>query len=164
MPDYAQIIFNTSRADGVPLELSELIVSQARHETGNFTSNVFKNDNNAFGYKYVPGARYQVSKGTPIGDWYYAKYQSLEDSTHEITAWIKRRQSEGVFPADLRLIKTAEQYASLLKQANYYEDTVSNYLEGLKRWLRSMPNENSVSILIVAAFAWLVYRYRKQLF
>lgn len=163
MADTAQIIFNTARGDGMPLALAELIVSQARHETANFTSNVFRNDNNAFGYKYVPGAKYQVSKGTPIGDWYYARYANVVDSTHELTAWIKRRQAEDIFPSDLRLIKTADQYAALLKQANYYQDSVSNYVQGLKRWFQSFA-DGGVYTLIGAAVLWLLYRYRKQLF
>lgn len=164
MADYAQIIFNTARQDGMPLELSELIVSQAKHETGDFTSNVFHNDNNAFGYKYVYGAKYQTGKGTPIGDWYYAKYATIQDSAHEMTAWIKRRQNEGVFPSDLKVIKTPEQYATLLKQANYYEDTVANYMRGLQRWLKSYSNEGAGFALISAGILWLLYRYRKQLF
>src|SRR5574341_835621 len=131
------LIFQTVRAAGFPDALSNLIVSMARHETGDYTSNVFKTCNNLFGYKYVgQSTAAGACSVSPEGD-RYAMYNSYADSVRELVLWIKRRQSEGRFPVDLATITTAEQYANLLKQGGYYGDTVLNYTTGLKRFLQN---------------------------
>lgn len=126
--DYATLIFATAVNDNIPETLSQLIVAQAAHETANFTSPVFKNANNAFGYKYVSGAKWQT--GNYNG---YAMYATVEDSTHEITDWLKRRVKDqrGGFTNDLNSITTPEIYAEELKKAGYYEDAETNYEGGV---------------------------------
>lgn len=130
-------IFTQALKDQMPHQLALLIVAQAKHETNNFASNVFKTCNNAFGYKYV-GQKLSTGRctGSPEGN-SYAKYASIEDSTREVTGWIKRRQKEGKFPANLHTIQTARQYADLLKKAGYYGDTVTNYTAGLVHWFKA---------------------------
>lgn len=135
--NYEQIIYTQLLTDGMPKQLALLIVAQSKHETANYTSAVFKSCNNAFGYKYV-GQRLALSActGSPEGD-SYAKYATVGDSAREIAQWIKRRQSEGKFPANLATITTAAQYASLLKNAGYYGDSLQNYTNGLLAWFKS---------------------------
>lgn len=130
--DYFSRIKQIAIADGMPVRLSELIAAQAAHETANFTSKVFVQNNNAFGYKYVKGAIWQDGAGrtSTEGD-PYAKYASLANSVHELTAWIGRRVKEGKFPPDLNTITTPLGYASLLKSCGYYGDTAQNYTAGL---------------------------------
>ena len=125
-----------AKADGMPETLSILIAAQAAHETGNFTSNVFLQNNNAFGYKRYAGAKYQIGAGriSPEGN-NYAQYANIDNSVHEITGWIKRRLSEGKFPL-LQSIKTPLQYAMALKSCGYYGDSVDNYTKGLERAIR----------------------------
>lgn len=131
---YNQALDGTTVNPGVPATLAAFIVQQAMHETNGFTSNAWIQDKNGFGYKYV-GSRYQVGKGIPSseGD-FYGRYADYLDSVREIVDWIYRRQKEGVFPADLRLITTQAQYAQYLKAGNFYGDSVSNYTSGLQRW------------------------------
>ena len=151
---------------GLPPVLASLLVAQAAHETGNFTSNLFRSFNNAFGYMYVPGALYQVGAGSladngqPI-----AKYNSIEDSTKEVIDWIYRRVADGKFPKDLTTITNPNQYAELLKNAGYYGDTVSNYAAGLRKFfanvvqeLEKPPVKIFTLVALGLAFYWLYKR------
>lgn len=149
---------------GVPETLAALMVAQAKHETGNFTSGPFLRDRNAFGYTYVAGAKWQIGPGTiadngePV-----ARYASIEDSTAEIVDWIYRRIKEGKFPVNLNDITTPERYAQLLKDAGYYEDTEANYLEGLRRWYVANPGVNLLLIGLIAT-AWALRRELRKFF
>lgn len=126
-------------AKGMPKRLSQLIAAQAMHETANFTSNVFKQNNNGFGYKYVKGAKYQVGAGRISTEKDpYANYLTLEDSVYEICDWIKRRQAEGKFPANLFTIKDGETYATLLKNCGYYGGPLSGYIAGLNKYVKDV--------------------------
>jgi flagellum-specific peptidoglycan hydrolase FlgJ len=154
---------------GLPPVLSSLLVAQAAHETGNFQSNFFKNYNNAFGYSYVPGGVYQSGAGTladngqPI-----AAYKTIEDSTKEVVDWIYRRVKEGKFPADLYTITTPEQYAQLLKAANYYGDTLQNYAAGLKRFFTAVqsqlekPPAKAFTLIAVGLLFYWILKKRKR--
>jgi flagellum-specific peptidoglycan hydrolase FlgJ len=144
---------------GVPERLAVLMVKQAKHETADFSSRVFLEDNNAFGYKYYSGSPYQTDKGrtSTEGD-PYAHYATIEDSTREIIDWLYRRKREGKFP-DLATITTEEQYAQLLKASGYYGDPVAVYLEGLKRWVYKPVTLAAGGLLLLAVGSYLVYRY-----
>ncbi len=123
---------------GLPAALASLVLAQAKHETGNFSSDAFVLGNNAFGYSYVPGGYWQLTTPNPAseGSRQMAAYGSLEDSVGEIIDWLYRRQSEGVFPA-LTTVTTPEQYATLLRSAGYYTAPLSEYVAGLQRWWQS---------------------------
>lgn len=140
---------------GFPDPLARLVVAQARHETGNYLSNGFKTGNNLFGYMYVKGARYQLPDPGLIADNKkpLAKYSSLENSVNELLDWIYRRVADKSFPSDLSTIRTPEQYASYLKSAGYYGDSVENYAGGLSRGLKaaSLEGPGESKILAVGA-------------
>lgn len=148
-----QTVISTARANGMPERLAELMLAQAKHESANFTSAVFKDCNNAFGYSSIAGG-----PSCP-GHSFYKSYYNLADSTKEICNWIKRRQAEGKFPKDLNTIQTPEQYAALLKGAAYYEDAQSNYAAGLKRWFITnlFPISSGLILLILAALAYIIH-------
>lgn len=146
---------------GLPDTLANLVVAQAKHESANFTSNFFKKYNNAFGYSYVAGGRYQLpgggtkaDNGLPI-----AAYASIEDSTREIVDWIYRRKKAGTFPSDLGSITTPEQYAQLLKNAGYYGDTISNYLRGLRNYFIDSPAKAATGTVIFIAAIILIIKF-----
>lgn len=136
MIKHETIILRTTIKAGIPKSLALLIVAQAKHETNNFTSKVFQENNNAFGYKYIKGATLQLEHGrmSPEGN-AYAHYKNLKNSTKEIIAWIYRRVKEKKFP-NLDTIKTPQQYAIYLKITGYYTDTIHNYTMGLKKFLK----------------------------
>lgn len=143
-----QKIYDTARADGMPQALSNYIVAQSKHETGNYKSPFFTKGNNAFGYSFVSGSKWQLPAGGGIADngKPIAQYASIYNSVHELTDWIKRRQREKKFPANLNTIDSPEKYATLLKQANYYGDTLTNYTAGLIRALRTFGNLGGLTV------------------
>lgn len=149
-----QLIYDAARANGMPDILSKLIVAQAKHETGNFTSPVYRNNNNLFGYKFRGQKLAIQGSQAPKGEWqkkeipeYYAKYLKLEDSVKELAEWIKRRQKEKIFPVNLSDIKTPQQYALLLKKSGYYGDTLANYTRNLNAYYKKLAIGGTLLIL-----------------
>ena len=165
---YSNEILNTATAGtaknpkGLPATLAALLVAQARHESGNFGSNFFVKYNNAFGYSRDSRSVYQVAGGTvadngvPIG-----VYKNVADSTREIVDWIYRRVAEGKFPVNLSVINTPDEYAQLLKDAGYYEDSFTNYAQGLKSFFTS-PKTHGALILVGMGFAAWYFANTKQ--
>lgn len=161
--DIANRIYNQCRNDGIPDLLSQFITAQSAHETGGWTSDIFIDCNNGFGYKWI-------GQSTALGPCSlhpaYAAYSSIEQSTTELTKWIYRRQREGSFPHNLNSIVTYSQYATLLKNAGYFEDTLSHYIDGLSYWLQRLNFKQVAAggggLLLVGGL--LVWIYRKRLF
>lgn len=158
---------------GLPYPLATLLIAQAKHESGNFTSNGFIEGRNAYGYAFVPGARWQLSTPGRIADnkQPLAMYKTLGDSVREVVDWIYRRVNEGKFPANLSSITTPEQYARYLKDAGYYGDTYANYSGGLARWFQNLSGSSKAAVGvggvillgILGAVAWFaVKRSRKE--
>jgi hypothetical protein len=155
--DPGQTIYNTLRESGIPDPLSLFVVAQAKHETANFTSNVFKTCNNAFGYKAV-GTAFSCSQAPEGGSYEYYP-GGVADSAREIAAYLKRRVSDGKFPP-LVQISTPEQYAALLKSAGYYGAPLSEYTAGLLRWLQRYETSiiGAGSVLLIGAVIWLLLK------
>jgi len=132
----SQKIFDVAVADGMPEYLASLMVAQAKHETGNYTSKFFVVYCNCFGYSKVIGSKWQLGISTPNADNKapIAAYGSIENSVHELTSWIKRRQKEKKFPQDLTKIDSPDDYVALLKACGYFGDTLQNYLAGVKHY------------------------------
>jgi len=131
-----ELIYTTVLNDGMPEPLAILIVAQSRHETDDYSSHAFLKNNNCFGYKYVPGAHWQAGPGITSSEKApYAMYTSIENSVHEICAWILRRRHDGRFPPDLATITSPIRYATLLKRCMYFGDPVENYIHGLTTYL-----------------------------
>lgn len=135
----SQKIYDTAVSDGVPEYLATLIVAQAKHETGDYTSKFFKVYLNCFGYSKT-SSKWQLHIQTPNADNAapIAAYNSIENSVHELTDWIKRRQKEKKFPPDLSTITTPEAYVTLLKQCGYFGDSLQNYLAGVSHYANDL--------------------------
>jgi hypothetical protein len=156
--DPGQTIYNTLKGDGVPDPLSSIVVSQARHETNNFTSNVFNTCNNAFGYKAVYGALSCTQ--SPEGGNYEYYPGGVVDSAHEISRYLFRRVNDGSFPP-LHTITTPEQYATLLKAVGYYGAPLSEYTAGIIRWFKLYsPGIIGAGSLLLIGFA--IYLFTKK--
>jgi hypothetical protein len=162
---YANIVYTAALAGtvqnpGLPATLAQLVTAQAQHETGNFTSNVFINANNAFGYKYV-GSHYQL--GAYHG---YGVYADVGTSTAELVDWIYRRVNDGSFPQDLTIITDPTQYAALLKNASYYEASFSQYSADLASYFNSdvltaiaqNPGQTAIIVLLVGLGVYLLVK------
>lgn len=149
-----QIVYTTALNDGMPQPLALIIVAQAKHESGNFTSAIFTDCNNAFGYKVFGNAAPCPSHPD------YEFYPSLADSVHEITGWIKRRLNAGNFPA-LNTITDPGQYAALLQKNGYFTDSLTNYSNGLYAWYQPNINAGISGTVILAGIALLLIIRKK---
>jgi uncharacterized FlgJ-related protein len=167
--DYATEVYNraltgTVKNPGLPDTLAQLVVAWSEHESGGYTSPVFENTANAFGYKYS-GSNYQ--RGNYEG---YAKYDSIDDSTSEIVDYVYRRVRDGSFPSDLTTITTPDQLATLLQNAKpgpYYEDSETNYANGLANWfssnvLQPLQNNPALGLVILGGIVLLAYGITKH--
>jgi hypothetical protein len=105
--------------------LASCMVAQSKYETGNYTSNVYLKNNNAFGYKYYKGSIYQsgvVESGA------YGFYSSYIDSAREVADWIGRRWN------DFKAVTDVNSYAAALKKNDYFEQQVLVYALGMSHY------------------------------
>lgn len=133
-----QLIYNTAVADGMPGPLASLQVAQSKLESGNYKHRFFTIGKNAFGYSYDKNSKWQLQKGGPNADngVPIAQYATVEDSVHELTSWIKRRQKDGQFPKDLNVITTPLQYTIYLRHGAhpYGGRSDKEYADGINFW------------------------------
>lgn len=160
--DVANTIYNRLTSQGIPPLLAGFITAQSAHETGGWTSAVFNDCHNCFGYKWVGQS---TAAGPCNSHSAYAAYNSIADSVDEIVYWIARRQQDGSFPDDLTSITSSDQYAALLKNADYYGDTLANYAAGIRSWLSQLSLTQKVGGGVgILALLLGVYLLRKKLF
>lgn len=100
---------------------AQLITSQAAHETANFSSKIFKENNNLFGYKY---AGQKIAIGSRYG---HAYYKSIEDSIEDYKNYYVRNNYLQSYPD----IKT---FASKLKEKRYFEADLQTYVKGMEHF------------------------------
>jgi hypothetical protein len=115
---YGKIVFDLLVKNGFNSIDASFIMSQAAHETGNFTSNIFKSNNNLFGMKYVST---RFAEGEKNG---YAYYKDLEQSVLDYKRLFLLRGWGNFLSID--------NFVSALKRGNYFEDTKSNYQAGVQ--------------------------------
>jgi len=159
---YQQIIYDALIGQNIPPLLAKIVTAQSQFESGNYQSNVFKTDNNAFGYKYV--GQKIATRGLPSpaseGD-HYAHYNSVQDSAIELANWLKRRHKEGKLPA-LEAITTPAQYSKLIKAANYYGASENTYTKGITKIFNSLKIGPVVTgltgLIIIAAIFFFIKR------
>lgn len=137
-------IYRTAVKDGMPELLASFIVGQSKFETNKYHNKHCQLHLAYFSYMYDPKSKWQVKGGGSIADngAPVAKYASLENSVHEMTDWIKRRQREKKFPADLNTITDPEQYSHLLYNCGFFqgwkqytpEQNIDFYANGIERY------------------------------
>lgn len=143
MANYDQEIYNTAILEGFNPTVAKLIVAQARYESNNYGSNVFKCNNNMYGMKYVGQSlatrgtlapANEVSIGcTPTGSGcnrngtgnckdrdFYAKYNSPADSAKDVITRLYKISRSGVGFNELNSATDATSFATLLKKRSYY--------------------------------------------
>ena len=101
--------------------LAAFMVAQSRLESGNYTSKVFKELNNALGYKVYKGSIYQKfdkSIGAVDGG-ASAQYANVQDSAREVADWIGRRK------ASFENVATTAQYVKAMADNKYFNTTVA---------------------------------------
>ena len=162
MANYDQIIYDTAIKQGFTPTAAKLIVGQARLESANYTSGVFKANNNTHGMKFIGqplASRGSLapknersascrSGGECKNSDHYAKFGSVQDSATDVVVRLYSKTMGGVTPDQLKNAKTPEEFARLLKTRSYYgfgaygtpqaEKEISEYAGGVKaRMLRA---------------------------
>jgi flagellum-specific peptidoglycan hydrolase FlgJ len=148
-----QTIYDVAIRNGFSPATSKLIVAQARLESANYSSNVFKQNNNLFGMKYV--GQPLATKGTPAPQSersstdkitnYYAKYNTPEDSVRDVVERLYSKTIGGVTQMQLQNAMTPEDFAEYLKKRGYFGVSASQYAKGLKSRLLSVRINEIVS-------------------
>ena len=173
------IIYNVGINNGLTPNAATNLVAQGRLESGNYSSNLFNTDNNAFGYKYVGQSGASQGILTPQSEWndsnvpeYYAHYNTLNDSALEIIHWINRRIADGTF--QMSDLETPQSYAQAFKNGDYYgesavqysQDLISeiknNLLNGLKSAGQTIQNNPLTSIGVGILIILLILSTKKS--
>jgi hypothetical protein len=143
--NFDQVVYNMLLEDGIlPAVAIPFGIAQCRLESNNYTSNVFKTNNNLNGYKYVAGAEFQDGPGlmSPEGD-NYANYDSVENSAHELSGWWARRAAAGL---DLSTLTSIDAYAQALANAGWYKSAEPAYALRMKAVDSLVNFQNSTGI------------------
>jgi len=116
---------------------ADWIVAQARHESADFTSKVYRADNNPFGLKWYSDDVSMGTRGTQASDGgYYTHFLNDQIAFLAYLDWIRRNKHAGLVTGPLPTnLKTVDEFAQALRDRKYYTDSVYNYATALKRWL-----------------------------
>lgn len=117
---FDNIILDILLENGVEEELSQIILAQAKHESGNFTSNIFWENNNPFGMK-CPRKRPTTCIGTNRG---HGVFNSIEDAVIDYVWWMEFNN----IPFNE---KNTRKYVQLLKNKRYFEDDINRYYKAV---------------------------------
>jgi hypothetical protein len=192
MANYDQIIYDTAIKQGFSPTAAKFVVGQARFESANYTSAVFKANNNTSGMKFIGqplatrGSLAPMSErsascksgGTCVNSDHYAKFASVQDSATDKIVRLYSKTMGGVTPEQLKNAKTPEEFARLLKKRSYYgpsaygtpgaEKEISQYANGIKllmlrAQLVEFVGKNKNGLLIgILLVAGAIYLYKKN--
>lgn len=107
---------------GINQKMAQWITAQSAHETANFTSPIYRNNFNAFGMTYIGQSE---ALGEKNG---YAYYNNYKESVQD---YYRLYKNDG-FP----IIGTLEAYVKYLKNEDYFEAPMLEYLRGMKYFLK----------------------------
>lgn len=194
MANYDQIIYDTAVKQGFSPTAAKLIVGQARFESANYTSAVFKANNNTSGMKFIgqplatrgslaPKSERSAtcrSGGTCVNSDHYAKFASVQDSATDKIVRLYSKTMGGVTPEQLKNVKTADEFARLLKKRKYYgpsaygtpaaEKEIREYAGGIKilmlraqivEYVQKNKSKIGVGVALVL-LAGAIYLYKKK--
>lgn len=131
MNDYLRSLAEqVANETGIP---KEWIWAQWMHETGEFTSYVFKNLNNFSGLKQFRANNTDLDCLSPEGD-NYQYFPSQESYAKYFAFYLGLYEEDGIFEAT-----TVEEFAIALKHGGYYGDSVENYTNALNYYVDN-PN------------------------
>jgi len=163
MANYDQLIYNTAIENGFTPISAKLIVAQSRVESADYKSNVFINNNNLFGMKFIgqplavrgtlAPSNERNCGGTCNGD-YYSKYSSPSDSVKDLTSRLYKITRNGVTFDDLKNSTDADDFANKLKKRDYFGGAAATYAAGIRSRLLKINvleyyNKNKPLILIL---------------
>lgn len=101
---------------------AKILTAQAMHETGNFTSRLYKEQNNMFGMRH-PILRQTKSVKEQNG---FATFASLEDSVSDLLLYF---DEFGIKPKDWTKVN---EYVKIIKQRGYFTDDYLPYFNAVR--------------------------------
>jgi len=119
--DTAKVVYSLLIKNGFDSEQAKLIVAQAAHETNNFSSRIFRENNNLFGMKLAV-IRPTLATGQNRG---HATFKSVSDSINDFMLYHKARALAPSF-------SSVTSYIDTLHKKNYFEADKEQYLNGVK--------------------------------
>ncbi len=160
-------IYTAALKAGFSPSAAKLVVAQARHETGNYSSYQFRNNNNLFGMKYVKQPLAKQGNKSPEGD-FYAKYANVGDSVQDLVNRNYKITRGGVSFDQLKNVSDSTDFAQKLKKRGYYTAGVNEYANGLKNALMRVNISEVVKkhggklTLGIGLLALAIYLYYKK--
>lgn len=108
---------------GFNMRQAMFITAQAGHETANFKSKIFKENNNCFGMKLA-----LIRKTTATGEKYgHATYKTLKDCIDDFYLYYLSFKY-------LKEYKNISDYVAALKKRDYFTASEYEYLAGCEYW------------------------------
>jgi uncharacterized FlgJ-related protein len=122
--NFEETILNTLKEYSVSDDLAQIILAQAKFESGNFTSDIFWENNNPYGMK-CPKKRKTLCIGTNRN---HGVFNSVKEATIDYVYYMEALN----IPFDEKNVK---KYVYLLKQKRYFEAEVNHYYKGVKYYI-----------------------------
>jgi hypothetical protein len=134
-PDAHELLYLLRQA-GFQNGLARMIVAQSAHETGNFTSTVYKANANPFGMR-LPKKRPTTAIGENL---FHAKYSNLDDAVTDYKYYWDFVKLSPIFVS-------ITDFVQALKAKKYFTDSEENYLKGVKHFYSVYFPENFESVI-----------------
>jgi len=116
-------VFELLKDAGFSAIQAMFVTAQAAHETANFTSDVLKNSNNLFGFKFID---HPLEVGEYRG---YGKYANIADCVTRYRDYYTKKHWPDPFTS-------VDQFVSSLKANNYFEAPYAEYLRGVNYFMK----------------------------
>jgi LPXTG-motif cell wall-anchored protein len=175
-----QLIYNTAIQQGFNSTAAKLIAAQARFESADYTSNVFRKNNNTSGIKFIgqpnavrgtlAPANERTCNGGCNGD-YYAKFNTIQDSINDKIVRLYNKTMRGVTPQQLKNAKDSTEFANLLKQRGYYGSSAAEYAAGLRskllkinvlEFVQRNKTALAIGLLLLGSGLWYYLKIKKK--
>ena len=124
--DYRAYILAQLSAAGITGELAKYIFSQAAFETGNFSSVIFKEQNNLFGMK-LARVRPTTATGEKRG---HAVFKSIADSVKDYAIYYRYVKLPSAFSG-------IPAFTRALKDKKYFEADYNQYTAGVETYYKA---------------------------
>lgn len=125
--DPTTVIKRTFARAGLSDKLASWWTAIAKHETAGFTSRVYRDGNNLFGMKLPKGETLAIGQ-LPYGE-RQAIFRSISDSAKDQVLFLTKRFH---YPSDFTSLLDLIVY---MKERGYFEDSLDNYYNAVRRWL-----------------------------
>lgn len=129
-------VLGALRMAGFPVMLLPIILAQSAFETAYFTSNTFRQDNNASGIKWINKPYQKATMGIHSSEKgsFYARFETLTDWARDLKRILTINRGAGR-PIDAT---TIQDYVHRLKVNGYFGLSEAQYLAGVKRVMLAM--------------------------